>query len=68
MDYIDILSTALYWYAIVGLALLAGSVAVYAVALFAYRVLAGLATLIGHVLEHTAQRVADWSNHNHAAR
>ena len=68
MDYIDIFSTALYWYAIVALALLTGSVAVYAVALFSYRVLAGLAGLIGHVLEHTAQRVADRSHHHHAAR
>lgn len=68
MDYIDILSTALYWYAIVGLALLAGSVVVYAVALFSFRVLAALASLTGHLLEHAAQRLADWSHHHHPAR
>jgi len=68
MEYIDILSTALYWYALVGVALLAGSVVVYAAAVFLYRLLVGLGTAIGHMLEHTAQRVADWSHHHHAAR
>ena len=50
MEYVDILSTALYWYAIGGVALLIGSVFVYGLALLIYWLLARLITLIGHAL------------------
>jgi hypothetical protein len=57
MEYVDILSTALSWYAIGGVAILIGSAIVYGVALLIYRLLTGLGTLIRRFLTHLAARV-----------
>ena len=57
MEYVDILSTALSWYAIGGVAILIGSAVVYGLAVLIYRLLAGLGTLIGHVLASLAARL-----------
>jgi hypothetical protein len=46
MEYVEILWTALYWYAIAGAVLLVGSVIVYGLALLLYQVLVWLGTAI----------------------
>jgi len=56
MEYVDILSTALRWYAIGGVAILIGSVVVYGVALLIYKLLARLGILINHLLSYIAGR------------
>jgi hypothetical protein len=68
MEYLDILSTALYWYAIVGVAILIGSMVVYAVALLIYRLLAWLATLLGRVLGHIAEHAELSLKRHHPVR
>mgnify|MGYP000199289887 FL=1 len=67
MEYIEILSTALYWYAIGGVALLIVSIALYVLACVVHSLLVRLGALIGRVLEHTAGRLAVWSKHHHPA-
>lgn len=64
MEYIDILSIALRWYAIGGVVILAGSVVVYGLALVIYGLLARLGRLVSHVLVYIADR-ADVSTRNH---
>jgi hypothetical protein len=57
MDYVDILSTGLYWYAIGGVAILIGSLIIYAIALLIYGLLARLGMLISRLLSYIAGRV-----------
>ena len=68
MEYVDILSTALYWYAIVGVATLTASVVFYAFALFICDLLVRIGTLVGRLLVHSANRAAVSSKHHHPAR
>lgn len=57
MDYVGILATGLYWYAIGGVGILVGSAIVYGLALLIYGLLARLITLIGHFLGYMAGHV-----------
>ncbi len=57
MDYVGILATGLYWYAIGGVAILVGTVVVYGVALLIYGLLARLIPLISDFLGHVAGHV-----------
>jgi len=65
MEYVDIFSTTLYWYAIVGFALLTGSIVVYGVALLIYWLLARLTTLISYLLRDVAghRDISLWRHH-----
>ena len=57
MEYLDIIATGVYWYALGGVAILTGSVVVYGLALLIYWLLARLITLIGqlpgYIASHT---------------
>jgi hypothetical protein len=68
MEYVDILSTALSWYAIGGVAILIGSAIVYGFALLIYRLLAHLGALIRRSLAHLAARVDVARGRHHPAR
>lgn len=64
MGYVDILSTALLLYAIGGVAILTGTVVVYALAVLIYKLLARLGTLISRLLRYTAAHT-DFSLRGH---
>ena len=68
MDYVDILATGLYWYAIGGFALLIGSVVVYGIALLIYWILARVATLIGHLVAYVAGHAESSLRRHHPSR
>ena len=65
MEYADIFSTTLYWYAIVGFALLIGSIVVYGVALLIYWLLARLTIVISDLLRNVVghRDVSLWRHH-----
>jgi len=67
MEYVDILSTALSWYAIGGVAILIGSAVIYGVAVLIYRLLAGLGTLISRLPAYLAARVGVSLGRHHPA-
>ena len=67
MEYVDILSTALSWYAIAGVAILIGSAVIYGVAVLIYRLLAGLGTLISRLPACLAARVDVSPRRHHPA-
>ena len=67
MEYVDILSTALSWYAIGGVAILIGSAVIYGVAVLIYRLLAGLGTLISRLPACLAARVDVSPRRHHPA-
>ena len=64
MDYVAILATGLYWYAIGGFAILIGSVLVYGLALLIYWLLARLIRLISQLPGYIASH-ADVSMRRH---
>jgi hypothetical protein len=64
MEYVEILSTGLSWYAIGGVAILIGSAVVYGFALLIYGLLARLGTLISHLLSYVVAH-ADASLRKH---
>ena len=68
MEYVEILSTALSWYAIGGVAILIGSALVYGVAVLIYRLLAGLGTLIRRLPAYLAARFDVSLRRQHPAR
>ena len=68
MEYVEILSTALSWYAIGGVAILIGSALVYGVAVLIYRLLAGLGALISRLPAYLAARVDVSLRRHHPAR
>jgi hypothetical protein len=68
MEYVEILSTALSWYAIGGVAILIGSALVYGAAVLVYRLLAGLVTLISRLPAYLAARVDVSLRRHHPAR
>ena len=68
MEYVEILSTALSWYAIGGVAILIGSALLYGVAVLIYRLLAALGTLIRRLPAWLAARVDVSLGGHHPAR
>jgi len=68
MEYVEILSTGLSWYAIGGVAILIGSAVVYAVALLIYVLLARLGTLISHLLSYVLAHVDASRRRHHLVR
>jgi hypothetical protein len=54
MEYLDIIATGVYWYALGGVAILIGSVVVYGLALSIYRLLARLIALFSQLPAYTA--------------
>jgi hypothetical protein len=68
MEYVEILSTGLSWYAIGGVAILMGSAVVYGFALLIYALLARLGTLISHVLSYVVAHVDASMRRHHLGR
>jgi len=68
MEYVEILSTGLYWYAIGGVAILIGSALVYGFALLIYKLLARLGMLISHLLAIIAGRAGASLKGHHPVR
>lgn len=68
MEYVEILSTALSWYAIGGVAILIGSALAYGVAVLIYRLLAGLGALISRLPAYLAARFDVSLRRHHPAR
>jgi hypothetical protein len=54
MEYLGIIATGVYWYALGGVAILIGTVVVYGLALLIYRLLVGLIILIGQLPAYIA--------------
>ena len=68
MEYVEILSTGLSWYAIGGVAILIGSAVVYGFALLIYALLVRLATLISHLLSYLVAHGDAARRRHHLAR
>lgn len=68
MEYVDILSTGLSWYAIGGVAILIGSAVVYGLAVLLYALLARLGTLISHLVGDMAARADASLRRHHSVR
>ena len=68
MEYVEILSTGLSWYAIGGVAILIGSAVVYGFALLIYALLVRLATLISHLLSYPVAHGDASRRRHHLAR